>query len=126
MTTIALLGAGGKMGFRLSANRRGSPFTVRHVEVAETGRARLGSELGIDCVDENTALTGADVVVLAVPDTLIGRISHAIERRLARRHDGHDPRPRGTVRRRAAGAARPRLLRWPRKFGQFVKVYSTV
>ncbi len=83
MTTIALLGAGGKMGFRLSANRRGSPFTVRHVEVAETGRARLGSELGIDCVDENTALTGADVVVLAVPDTLIGRISHAIERRLA-------------------------------------------
>lgn len=83
MTTIALLGAGGKMGFRLSANLQGSPFIVRHVEVAEAGRTRLTNELGIDCVDEDTALAGADVVILAVPDTLIGRISHAIEGRLA-------------------------------------------
>ena len=31
MTTIALMGAGGKMGFRLSTNLQGSEFQVRHV-----------------------------------------------------------------------------------------------
>jgi len=33
MTSIALFGAGGKMGFRLSSNLKGSRFDVRHVEV---------------------------------------------------------------------------------------------
>ncbi len=50
MTTIALMGAGGKMGFRLSTNLQGSEFQVRHVEVSEVGRARLKDELGIDCL----------------------------------------------------------------------------
>ncbi|MFO0233431.1 MAG: semialdehyde dehydrogenase, partial [Burkholderiales bacterium] len=40
-TTIALLGAGGKMGVRLASNLRGSRFAVRHVEPGEAGRARL-------------------------------------------------------------------------------------
>ncbi len=73
MTTIALMGAGGKMGFRLSTNLQGSEFQVRHVEVSEAGRARLKDGLGIDC------MTAAE----AVPDTLIGKVSHAIEPTLA-------------------------------------------
>ncbi len=83
MTTIALLGAGGKMGVRLAKNLKGSRFTVRHVEVSEAGRSRLRDEAGLDCVEQDTALAGADVVILAVPDTLIGRVSHAIAPRLA-------------------------------------------
>lgn len=78
MTKIALLGAGGKMGVRLATNLRGSRFTVDHVEVSEEGRKRLKDAVGIDCVDQDTALGEADVVVLAVPDRLIGKISHAI------------------------------------------------
>ena len=38
MTTVALFGAGGKMGYRLASNFRGSPYDVRHVEVSEAGR----------------------------------------------------------------------------------------
>lgn len=79
MANIALIGAGGKMGFRLSANLLNSSFDVRHVEISEAGRERLREELGISCVSTEDALTSADVVILAVPDTLIGKISHGIE-----------------------------------------------
>ncbi len=83
MTSIALFGAGGKMGTRLAGNLKGSRFDVRHVERSEPGRARLSEALGVSCVDEDAALDGADVVVLAVPDTLIGKVLSGIEARLA-------------------------------------------
>ncbi|MGA1288541.1 MAG: phosphogluconate dehydrogenase C-terminal domain-containing protein, partial [Rubrivivax sp.] len=79
----ALFGAGGKMGARLTRNLMGSPFEVRHVEVSEAGRARLRDELGVTCLNVDDALAGADVVILAVPDTLIGRIAAEISPKLA-------------------------------------------
>ena len=78
MTTIALFGAGGKMGYRLASNLRGSRFTVHHVEAADAGRTRLRDGLGFDCVAPEAAIAAADVVILAVPDTLIGTVSAAI------------------------------------------------
>lgn len=78
MTHIALIGAGGKMGFRLSRNLKGSEFPVSHVEVSQEGRVRLSEELGIDCTDAEQAIPEADVVILAVPDTLVGKISHQL------------------------------------------------
>lgn len=75
---IALFGAGGKMGVRLSQNLKGSTFEVRHVEPGEAGRARLRSEVGVDCVPADTALAGVDVVILAVPDSLIGKLAAEI------------------------------------------------
>ncbi|MBS7664449.1 NAD(P)-binding domain-containing protein [Pseudomonas lalucatii] len=83
MTTIALIGAGGKMGFRLASNLKGSEFEVRHVEVSEAGRARLQSELGITCVDAADAVPGADAVILAVPDNLVGKISASLSPMMA-------------------------------------------
>jgi hypothetical protein len=83
MTTIALFGAGGKMGYRLSANLRHSPYQTRHVEVSEAGRERLKSGLGFETVSTEKALDGADVVVLAVPDTAIGKVAAGIEKMLA-------------------------------------------
>ncbi len=78
MTTIALLGAGGKMGVRLATNLQGGRFTVDHVEVSEVGRARLKETTGLECVAQDEALARADVVLMAVPDRLIGKIAHAI------------------------------------------------
>ena len=78
MTRIALLGAGGKMGVRLSQNLRGSRFDVSHVEISSEGRKRLKEAVGVDCVDQDIALKGADIVILAVPDRLIGKIAHSI------------------------------------------------
>lgn len=79
MTKLALFGAGGKMGMRLGANLAKDPeFQTMHVEVSDDGRKRVRDEFGVDCVDVDTALDGADVIVLAVPDTAIGKIAHAI------------------------------------------------
>ncbi len=82
MTAIALLGAGGKMGYRLAKNLMGSRFEVRHVEISDAGKSRLEAELGLSCVDINTALAGVDVVILAVPDTVIGTVAASIVDRL--------------------------------------------
>jgi hypothetical protein len=79
---IALFGAGGKMGFRLTSNLLKSDYRVSHVEVGEAGRKRLHDELNIVCVSVDDALDGADVVILAVPDTLIGKLSHEISAKL--------------------------------------------
>ena len=75
MTKIALLGAGGKMGVRLATNLMGSPYEVLHVEITEEGRKRLKDATGADCVERDAALRDADVVLMAVPDALIGKIA---------------------------------------------------
>ena len=77
-TTIALFGAGGKMGQRLSRSLQGSRYAVRHVEPGATGRQQLKDALGIDCVTPEVAVAGAQVVILAVPDTLIGKVAAQI------------------------------------------------
>jgi len=82
VATIALFGAGGKMGARLSKNLLASAYSVRHVEPGSAGRQRLREDLGIECVDADAALDGADVVILAVPDTLIGKLSHQLSPKL--------------------------------------------
>ena len=70
------------MGVRLSKNLLESDFRVSHIEPGAGGRARLKDELGIECVDVDTALDNVDVVILAIPDTLIGRLAHEIAPKL--------------------------------------------
>ncbi|WP_160003517.1 phosphogluconate dehydrogenase C-terminal domain-containing protein [Rhizobium sp. 18055] len=82
MTSIALFGAGGKMGYRLAKNLKGSRFDVRHVEISDVGKARLKDDLGLSTVDVDTALDGVDVVILAVPDTHIGKVAAGISEKL--------------------------------------------
>ncbi len=81
MTTVALFGAGGKMGYRLASNFKKSSFDVRHVEVSTVGRERL-ADLGVQACDQAMALEGADVVILAVPDTAIGKVAASINAEL--------------------------------------------
>ena len=74
MKKVTVLGAGGKMGYRVSANLRGAPYQVSHIEVSEAGRNRL-KELGITCVEADRALPEADVVILAIPDNMIEKVT---------------------------------------------------
>ena len=83
MTKVALLGAGGKMGVRLATNLTRTDFEVAHVEVSPAGQARLKAETGLDCVPQEAALAGAEVVILAVPDTVIGKVAGAAVPQLA-------------------------------------------
>lgn len=83
MTKVALLGAGGKMGVRLATNLARTDFEVAHVEVSPAGQARLKAETGLDCIPQEAALAGAEVVILAVPDTVIGKVAGAVVPQLA-------------------------------------------
>ncbi len=77
MKKVAVLGAGGKMGYRVSANLRSSPYEMSHVEVSEVGRARL-QELGLGAKSAEEALPQADVIILAIPDSAIGKVTHQL------------------------------------------------
>jgi D-apionate oxidoisomerase len=79
---IALFGAGGKMGVRLSKNLLKTAYRVAHVEPGAGGRQRLKDELGVACVGTDEALDNADVVILAIPDTLIGKVAAEIAPKL--------------------------------------------
>lgn len=80
--SVAVLGAGGKMGFRVTKKLVDAGHDVRAVEVADPGRKRL-AEAGIKATDTDTGLKGAKVVVLALPDNIIGKVSHDIAPKLA-------------------------------------------
>jgi hypothetical protein len=81
-TKIALFGAGGKMGYRLGKNLKGSSYEVRHVERSLAGQKLVKDELGFECVPADDAIAGAEVVILAVPDTAIGSVATSIAAKL--------------------------------------------
>jgi hypothetical protein len=73
-TKITLVGAGGKMGLRLTRNLKNSDFDMAYLEVSQSGIDKL-KELDITVSSEEKALPDADVVILAVPDTHLGKVS---------------------------------------------------
>jgi hypothetical protein len=83
MTVVALFGAGGKMGMRLGRNLAASRFTMRPVEVSPAGQERVRTAFGLDCLEAEEAIAGAEVVVLAVPDTHVGAVATTLLPKLA-------------------------------------------
>jgi hypothetical protein len=78
MTTIALFGAAGKMGTRISSKLKDlKRYGLLCVEADKTMEAKL-SERGLTAVSAQQAVREADVVILAVPDKLIGAVAGAI------------------------------------------------
>src|SRR5213594_887248 len=80
MTKLTLLGARGKMGLRITDNLRKTDYDVRYVEVSERGKAGL-AERGIKAISAEEALGASNVVILALPDNLIGRVTSDLNRR---------------------------------------------
>lgn len=73
-TSVAILGSGGKMGFRVTKKLVGAGYDVRAVEISEAGRQRL-AEANIKAVSADEGLRGAKVVVMALPDNVIGKVA---------------------------------------------------
>jgi hypothetical protein len=82
MLTVAVFGAGGKMGMRV-AERLGSDaeLELALVESDPTARTRV-EEGGRKCTSAAEAADAADVAVLAVPDWAIGPVAAEIVPRL--------------------------------------------
>ena len=78
MTTIALVGAGGKMGCRLTDNFLNcQQYKLDYLEVSEQGIAHLKNRNIVPAIEKDV-IPQADVVILAVPDIFIGKISSFI------------------------------------------------
>jgi hypothetical protein len=78
MTTVALIGAGGKMGCRITDNmKKQQAYHMRHVEIAPAGIENLARR-GVTPVPAGEAVPGADCVVFAVPDNRLAAISAEI------------------------------------------------
>lgn len=80
--SVAILGSGGKMGYRVTRKLVDAGYDVRAVEIGDAGRARL-AEAGITAVDAAQGVQGAQVVVLALPDNVIGKVAAELSPMLA-------------------------------------------
>lgn len=72
--SIAVIGAGGKMGMRVSDNLVQTDHDVRYVENSPAGQERT-REAGRELTDSSVAVTDADIVVLAVPDLALAAVT---------------------------------------------------
>lgn len=71
---IAVVGAGGKMGMRVSDNLVKTAHQVAYVENSPAGQQRT-LDAGRELTDAGTAVADADIVVLAVPDLALGPVT---------------------------------------------------
>lgn len=75
MTTLTVLGAGGKMGCRIVDQLLDDPaYDIRAVEPADAGRERV-RERGLEPMEQTAAVRGADAVILAVPDDVMAAVA---------------------------------------------------
>ena len=77
MKIITLVGAGGKMGCRLTDNFLKTKYQVSYLEVSPKGLDNL-KQRGVTVTDQKTAVPESDVVILAVPDVAIGAVAREV------------------------------------------------
>lgn len=75
--TVTVIGAAGKMGRRVSDNLVKSDYRVLFSENSPQGQ-ELIRELGRELTDSEEAAEQADVVILAVPDVVLGVVSEQL------------------------------------------------
>jgi ketol-acid reductoisomerase len=74
MTLVTLIGAGGKMGVRLTDNLKDSAYQMSYLEVSPEGIEKIKSK-GLDVSIPEDVIPKADVLIFAVPDVLVKKIT---------------------------------------------------
>jgi ketol-acid reductoisomerase len=74
MKKVVLVGAGGKMGCRITDNLMHSDYIVSYLEVSEAGRQELADK-GVKISSQDIVIPDGDIVILAVPDVAIEKVS---------------------------------------------------
>ncbi|HBC77093.1 MAG TPA: semialdehyde dehydrogenase [Bacteroidales bacterium] len=77
MLKVALVGAGGKMGLRLTNNLKNSGYLMSYHEVNRTGIEKL-NEKGVNVSEAASFIPEADIVILAVPDVALDKVSSEV------------------------------------------------
>jgi D-apionate oxidoisomerase len=71
---VTLVGAGGKMGMRLTHNLKDSDYDMSYLEVSPQGIERL-REKGVSVSEASEVIPLADAVIYAVPDVALGKVT---------------------------------------------------
>ncbi len=72
---VTLVGAGGKMGYRLSSNLKDhSDYQTSYLEIGAAGLERM-REIGVSPSQAQECVPVADVVIFAVPDVAMGKVT---------------------------------------------------
>ncbi len=78
MKKVTLMGAGGKMGMRTTANLRNNPaYEMSYVEINPQGVERL-KDKGIEVSNADEVLADTDIVILGVPDVAIKKVAEVV------------------------------------------------
>lgn len=77
MKKVVLIGAGGKMGLRLTRNLKDSEYGMSYLEVNPAGIERL-KDLGVSVSRSGECIPAADIVILAVPDVALESVSASV------------------------------------------------
>lgn len=73
---VVLLGAGGKMGMRITPNIKDeTSYEISYVEISEKAAQALKEKHGVTASSGSEPVKSADIVVFAVPDKLIKNVS---------------------------------------------------
>ncbi len=71
---VTLVGAGGKMGLRLTRNLKDSVYRMAYLERHGSARDHLLG-MGVEVSTEDAEIPDSDIVILAVPDKILGKVS---------------------------------------------------
>lgn len=77
LKTITVIGAGGKMGMRISANFQKSDYQVFYCENSPKAQELVTAQ-GRELSDAASVVPVSDVVILAVPDIVLGKVSEGV------------------------------------------------
>ncbi|MCQ8227689.1 phosphogluconate dehydrogenase C-terminal domain-containing protein [Pantoea trifolii] len=77
LKTITVIGAGGKMGMRISANFQKSDYQVFYCENSPKAQEQVSAQ-GRELSDAASVVPLSDVVILAVPDIVLGKVSEGV------------------------------------------------
>ena len=78
MTKVCLVGAGGKMGMRLTYNLKdNADYQISYLENGAAGIENL-KKFNITPAEEDVVIPEADMVILGVPDLILGKVSEQI------------------------------------------------
>lgn len=77
LKTITVIGAGGKMGMRISANLQHSAYQVFYCENSPQAQQQVIAQ-GRELSDAGSVVPLSDVVILAVPDIVLGKVSQSV------------------------------------------------
>ena len=77
MQKVTLVGAGGKMGLRLTHNLKNSGYEMFYLELGQQGIEKL-KEKGVSVSQADKCIPESDIVILAVPDVALEKVSGEI------------------------------------------------